>query len=201
MADECRDIPPSSTDREVNLVKSYCDIYDQLAVEAQNLRWSEKLRKLDEMAGVLNQIKAIPRNGNTAPVLNSSAEMMEDIPFSILSWTMKMKTLHFHGLHKPKTEDTQVPLSQIPVIEKLSRNQYQATLDFDGQIATVNLQYSGNLLIVSYSGYQSEPIVIDHRRKLIQQRMPNGRIERFRGTDSISLNIWDIQDLRIGNFR
>lgn len=38
MADECRDIPPSSTDREVNLVKSYCDIYDQLAVEAQNLR-------------------------------------------------------------------------------------------------------------------------------------------------------------------
>ena len=93
MADICENIPQSSPDRQVNLVRSYCDAYDQMSKEElPKLTWKAKIDKLNEMAGVLRQIEEMQKSRITSAP-NSGVETNNNIPFNVVSGYCDIDTI------------------------------------------------------------------------------------------------------------
>jgi len=193
MSDICNNLPTHSPDRAVNFLRMQCDAYDELAREAQNLRWSAKLQKMTEMAELLNQIRDMQNQRK----MESGIETQNTPPFSILQGNMKVKILTFYNW-KPETRDGVSVLSQMN-IQQTWPNNYKAVLTFDTRVVTVDFEYSWNILTVSYMG-ERQVFNIDKTQKLIQQRNASGAIETFTTTGKVSINIRELR-LELGNFK
>lgn len=137
---------------------------------------------------------------------NESSEQQKPAPFSILKWKLKIKTVSWFRMNDwtVETKNKEVTLSSVKIIPTWEGNKFIAELEFSGDynrkdIKKIEIQYSGNLLMVTYLG-RSYSYNIDNRQKLIRRPWKNGGVETFVGTDSIMFRGEDLE-LEIGNFQ